>query len=159
MTIFDLPTMSEAEAWVMIRATLERLPQLSRLYDELFLGRLVRRRQMDNSLLLLLVQPNNEYAGFWYLGLAGSAYAGFRMHRTIASVAVQCATGVYGRRSTGRVHRRSVPCVDFGRSIVCGVSKSIGASSAFALFSTSGDGDHFVKNGVAPVRPSMVTGG
>jgi len=68
MTIFDLPTMSEAEAWVMIQATLERLPQLSRLYDEFLLGRLVRRRQMDNYLLLLLVQPNDEYAiGFWSL--------------------------------------------------------------------------------------------
>jgi hypothetical protein len=50
----------------MIQATLERLPQLSRLYDEFLLGRLVRRRQMDNYLLLLLVQPNDEYAiGFW----------------------------------------------------------------------------------------------
>lgn len=46
-----------------------------------------------------------------------------------------------------------------GGRLYVGVSTSIGASSAFALFSTSGDGDHLVKNGVAPVRPSLVTGG
>jgi len=66
MTIFDLPTTSEAEAWAMIQATLERFPHLSRLYDEVFLERLVRRRQMDNYLLLLLVQPDDEHAiEFW----------------------------------------------------------------------------------------------
>ena len=67
MNIFELATLDEATAYNMVRESLRRFPDLNRFYDDEFIRRLIpRRRNLDNFLLLLLVQPDEDYPNtFW----------------------------------------------------------------------------------------------
>lgn len=74
ISVYEIPTISVQEASERCRATLARFPALCRLYDDAFLSRLVRKRQMDNYLLWLLVQDPGEYAdSFWVAVIDGLA--------------------------------------------------------------------------------------
>jgi len=67
VTIFDLATLDDTTAHDLVAKTMRRFPELVRLFDDPFIGRLIRRRHnLDNFLLLLLVQPDDCYAtSFW----------------------------------------------------------------------------------------------
>jgi hypothetical protein len=67
LTIFDLPGLSEEDAWSRIAQTMERFPELARVYDEPFLRDVARRRASPkNHLVFWLVQSRSEVTGaFW----------------------------------------------------------------------------------------------
>lgn len=67
LTIFDLDDLDDDVAVALAEKTLDRHPVLRRIYDETFVTRLTRRRpRISNFLLLLLVQPEDEYADeYW----------------------------------------------------------------------------------------------
>lgn len=67
MDIFELADLDEASAYAAIEQTWRHFPQLRNFYDDDFIRRLVpRRRNLDNFLLLMLVQPGEEFPQkFW----------------------------------------------------------------------------------------------
>jgi hypothetical protein len=67
VSVFDLALLDEAECWDRINRTLEQYPILRGVYDQAFLERLIpKRRNLDNSLLLLLTSPDEEFTQvFW----------------------------------------------------------------------------------------------
>jgi len=66
ISVYDIPAIGEKEVRERSQATLARFPALRHLYDDAFLSRLARKRQMDNYLLWLLIQNPDEYAdSFW----------------------------------------------------------------------------------------------
>src|SRR6202140_339212 len=72
ISIFELAEMDDASVLSAVNATLERHPLLRRLYEEPFIAALIPdRRNLNNYLLLLLVQPPDTYAErFWNLVVA-----------------------------------------------------------------------------------------
>lgn len=67
MDIFELADLDEATAYALIEKTWQRFPQLRQFYDDDFIRRLIpRRHNLDNFLLLMLVQPDEEFSRtFW----------------------------------------------------------------------------------------------
>jgi hypothetical protein len=66
LSIFDVPKASEATAATAVERTLAAFPVLRRVYDAAFVTRLTRWRVEENTLLLRLMQPDDEIAkSFW----------------------------------------------------------------------------------------------
>jgi len=60
MTIFDLPLLSENDAFRLAHETVSQHPVLTDIYDDEALQEIIRRRGADdNRLLLRLVQPTD----------------------------------------------------------------------------------------------------
>ncbi len=66
LTIFELPLLSEEDAWAGVRDKLNEFPELNDIYDNVFLSKLVAGRKTSTSLLLLRLVRTDELARqFW----------------------------------------------------------------------------------------------
>jgi hypothetical protein len=66
LTIFELPDLTEEDAWSGVRAKLAEFPELRDVYDEVFLSKLIAGRTTSTSRLLLRLVCTDDYAGeFW----------------------------------------------------------------------------------------------
>lgn len=66
MSIFDLVDLADDVALQLVQATLDRYPMLKRLFDPVFIDRLIRCSRNMNFLLFLLVQPEDAVANkYW----------------------------------------------------------------------------------------------
>lgn len=67
MNIFELAALDDVTVDELVNETLRRFPELRYFYDDAFVRRLIpRRRNLDNFLLLVLVQPDDNYPKlFW----------------------------------------------------------------------------------------------
>src|SRR5579864_674220 len=67
MNIFELAGLDDTKARELISQTWLHFPELRSFYDDEFVRRLVpRRHNLDNFLLLMLVQPDEDFPRtFW----------------------------------------------------------------------------------------------